>query len=550
MSRPIRCAIYTRKSSEEGLEQSYNSLDAQRDACAAYILSQAGEGWALLPQTYDDGGFSGGTLERPALQRRLGEIEARRVDVVVVYKVDRLTRALADFARIVEILDQNGASFVSVTQAFNTTTSMGRLTLNVLLSFAQFEREVTGERIRDKIAASKKLGLWMGGIVPLGYRAAGRTLEIVEAEAATVRRIFRRYEELGSVHRLRDELAEAGIVSKRRSDRAGRVIGGKPYDRGALYHLLRNPLYCGDIRHKGVSHPGQHPAIITRETFDAVQKRLDDARGSSDRRRGSNPGGNPVAHLETAGIKAPLTGLIFDADGSRMTPVSARKKGGAVYRYYVSLPLLTGQRGAPGACRINAVRLEQQIARCLALAGLNPADGEITDWTVVRRHLRRVAIGGEWLSLVLAPADALPELDTLRARLGGNADIASSDEGITVRVALERVRRSGGMAAFYPGGATPIERSERDPTLVSALIRAEAWKRRLLDGEAANLATIATAEGVTAAYIARMVRLAFLAPHLKRQILEGRQPAALTLQHLMTRPIPLAWEQQTVFARP
>jgi DNA invertase Pin-like site-specific DNA recombinase len=550
MSRPIRCAIYTRKSSEEGLEQSYNSLDAQRDACAAYILSQAGEGWALLPQTYDDGGFSGGTLERPALQRRLGEIEARRVDVVVVYKVDRLTRALADFARIVEILDQNGASFVSVTQAFNTTTSMGRLTLNVLLSFAQFEREVTGERIRDKIAASKRLGLWMGGIVPLGYRAAGRTLEIVEAEAATVRHIFRRYEELGSVHRLRDELAEAGSVSKRRSDRTGRVIGGKPYDRGALYHLLRNPLYCGDIRHKGVSHPGQHPAIITRETFDSVQKRLDDARGSSARRRGSNPGGNDTGHLETAGVKAPLTGLIFDADGSRMTPVSARKKGGAVYRYYVSLPLLTGQRGAPGACRINAVRLEQQIARCLARIGLIPADGDRTDWTVVRRHLRQVAIGGERLSLVLSPADALPEPETLRARLGGNADIASSDEGITVRVALERVRRSGGMAAFHPGGAAPIERSERDPTLVSALIRAEAWKRRLLDGEAANLATIATADGVTAAYIARMVRLAFLAPHLKRQILEGRQPAALTLQHLMTRPIPLAWEQQTVFGRP
>ena len=549
MSHPIRSAIYTRKSSEEGLEQSYNSLDAQRDACAAYILSQAGEGWALLPQTYDDGGFSGGTLERPALQRLLGEIKARRVDVVVVYKVDRLTRALADFARIVEILDQNGASFVSVTQAFNTTTSMGRLTLNVLLSFAQFEREVTGERICDKIAASKKLGLWMGGIVPLGYRAAGRTLEIVEAEAATVRHIFRRYEELGSVHRLRDELAEAGIISKRRSDRAGRVIGGKPYDRGALYHLLRNPLYCGDIRHKEVSHPGRHPAIIARETFDAVQKRLDEAPGSSARPRGSNPKGSPTAHLETPGIKAPLTGLIFDAAGSRMTPVSARKKGGAVYRYYVSLPLLTGQRGAIGACRINAVRLEQQIARCLARIGLVPADGEITDWTVVRRHLRRVAIGGERLSLVLAPADALPEPDTLRARLGGNADITSSDEGITVRVPLETARRSGGMAVFHPGGAAPIERSERDPTLVSALIRAEAWKRRLLDGQAANLATIATAEGVTAAYITRMVRLAFLAPHLKRQILEGRQPATLTLQHLMTRPIPLAWEQQA-FGRP
>src|SRR5204863_6119674 len=258
----VRCAIYTRKSSEEGLEQEFNSLQAQREACEAFINSQRHEGWVCLPKAYDDGGFSGATMDRPALRQLLADIAAGRVDTVVVYKIDRLTRSLADFAKIVEILDARGASFVSVTQQFNTTTSMGRLTLNVLLSFAQFEREVIGERIRDKIAASKRKGMWMGGVPPLGYRAENHKLVVIDSEAEIVRSIFRRYTELGSVGLLKEELDARGINSKSWTSGAGRVIGGKPFSRGAIYLILRNRSYRGEIVHKGQSHPGEHIPII------------------------------------------------------------------------------------------------------------------------------------------------------------------------------------------------------------------------------------------------------------------------------------------------
>ena len=264
-----RCAIYTRKSSEEGLEQDFNSLDAQREACEAFIKSQAGEGWRLLRQHYDDGGLSGATMERPALQRLLTDIREHQVDVVVVYKVDRLTRSLADFAKMVEIFDAQGVSFVAVTQQFNTTTSMGRLTLNVLLSFAQFEREVTGERIRDKIAASKRKGMWMGGNPPLGYDARDRQLLVNEAEAATVRDIFERYLRLGSVRLLKRALDRDGVCSKQRVSASGRESGGRSLSRGALYNLLSNPIYIGEIRHKGTSYPGQHTPIISRDVLGA-----------------------------------------------------------------------------------------------------------------------------------------------------------------------------------------------------------------------------------------------------------------------------------------
>ena len=269
-----RCAIYTRKSSEEGLEQNFNSLHAQREACEAFIRSQAGEGWRLITTAYDDGGFSGGTMERPALQRLLVDIRERLIDTVVVYKVDRLTRALADFAKMVERFDEHGVSFVAVTQQFNTTTSMGRLTLNVLLSFAQFEREVTGERIRDKIAASKRKGMWMGGMAPLGYDVCERRLVVNPAEAETVRGIFRRYLKLGCVRRLQEELQRAGIVSKVRITRSGKQSGGNPFSRGALYALLANPVYIGEIRHKRERHPGQHEAVVNRELWEHVHERL------------------------------------------------------------------------------------------------------------------------------------------------------------------------------------------------------------------------------------------------------------------------------------
>src|SRR5438309_1242916 len=317
-----RCAIYTRKSSEEGLEQEFNSLAAQREACEAYIRSQRHEGWVLTRYRYDDGGFSGGNIERPALQRLLADIGAGRIDIVVVYKVDRLTRSLADFARLVEIFDAQGVSFVSVTQQFNTTSSMGRLTLNVLLSFAQFEREVTGERIRDKIAASKKKGMWMGGNPPLGYDAQERKLIVNPAEADTVRGIFALYLELGCVRAIKETIDRRRWTTKRFMTAAGRMQGGRPFSRGHLYRILSNPLYLGRIAHKGQLHLGQHEALIESETWEAVQAQL---------------AANTAGHRRRGGAKAPslLAGLLVDSAGARLPPSHAVQTGRR-YRYYIS----------------------------------------------------------------------------------------------------------------------------------------------------------------------------------------------------------------------
>ena len=327
-SRRLRCAIYTRKSSDEGLEQAFNSLDAQREACAAFVLSQKHEGWSVLPALYDDGGYSGGTLERPALQRLLADIADGKVDVVVVYKIDRLTRSLFDFAKIVEAFDARGVSFVSITQQFNTTTSMGRLTLNVLLSFAQFEREVAGERIRDKIAASKRKGMWMGGLPPLGYDVRDRKLVVNQEEAKTLLHIFRRYVELRSVRALKAELDTAGIRSKRRTFADGTVYGGHKLSRGALYLMLQNRIYRGEITHKGNAYPGEHKAIVERALWDKVQVVLAE---------------NRVSRTTGSDAKYPslLAGLAFDDSGERLTPTHAVKKG-TRYRYYVSKSLITG----------------------------------------------------------------------------------------------------------------------------------------------------------------------------------------------------------------
>src|SRR5256714_9664176 len=317
--KAVRCAIYTRVSTDQGLDQDFNSLDAQYDASQAYIRSQAHAGWALLRGKYDDGGFSGGNTERPALQRLLQDIRTGKVDVIVVYKVDRLTRSLADFAKLVELFDQHNVSFVSVTQQFNTTTSMGRLTLNVLLSFAQFEREVTSERIRDKIAASKRKGLWVGGIAPLGYESKDRKIVVVEEEAERVRTIFRRYLELGSLNLLMVDLRERGIVTKVRSLKTGQTVGGIPFTRGPLAHLLRNRFYIGEVAFKGEVLPGEQPAILDRDLFDAVQAKLNDQRNTHTVTRGKSD--------------ALLIGRIYDDRGNRMTPSHARK-GGTKYRYY------------------------------------------------------------------------------------------------------------------------------------------------------------------------------------------------------------------------
>jgi site-specific DNA recombinase len=323
----VRCAVYTRKSSEEGLEQEFNSLDAQREACEAYITSQKHEGWTALATLYDDGAYSGGTMDRPALQRLLDDIRAGKVDVVVVYKVDRLTRSLADFAKIIEVFDAQRVSFVSVTQAFNTTSSMGRLTLNVLLSFAQFEREVTGERIRDKIAASKRKGMWMGGQPALGYDVKERKLVVNEAEAETVHNIFRRYLELGTVRALRDDLGARGVVSKCRTAADGSAYGGRGFSRGGLYLMLKNRIYRGEIVHKGKAFPGEHAAIVDEDLWRRVQSHLEENR--TDRREGDKT-------LEPS----LLAGIVFDATSEPMTPTHAVKKG-TRYRYYISQRLIT-----------------------------------------------------------------------------------------------------------------------------------------------------------------------------------------------------------------
>ena len=347
-ARRLRCAIYTRKSSEEGLEQAFNSLDAQREACAAFILSQKHEGWTVLPTLYDDGGFSGGTMDRPALQRLLDDIRAGKVDVVVVYKIDRLTRSLFDFAKIVEAFDARGVSFVSITQQFNTTTSMGRLTLNVLLSFAQFEREVAGERIRDKIAASKKKGMWMGGLPSLGYDVQNRKLVVNEEEVLTVLHIFRRYVQLRSVRALQAELDAAGIRSKQRILANGTPYGGQKLSRGALYLMLQNRIYRGEITHKGNAYPGEHPALVDKVLWDQVQAIL--AENRVNREVGSY-------------AKQPslLAGLAFDETGERLTPSHAVKKG-TRYRYYVSRSLIIGTaKDRSKGRRIPAANLESLV---------------------------------------------------------------------------------------------------------------------------------------------------------------------------------------------
>jgi DNA invertase Pin-like site-specific DNA recombinase len=332
----VRCAIYTRKSSEEGLDQDFNSLDAQREACEAYIVSQRGEGWEALPSHYDDGGFSGGGMERPALKQLLSDVGAGQIDAIVVYKIDRLTRSLSDFVKMVEIFDAREVSFVSVTQSFNTTTSMGRLTLNVLLSFAQFEREVTGERIRDKIAASKKKGMWMGGPAPLGYDAVNRKLIVNREEAKTVRRIYRKYAEVGSVRKLKEELDAEGILSKVREGRNGRRWGGRPFSRGALYLMLQNRIYLGETTHKGNSYPGEHEEITSRDLWEKVQEIM--AANRVSRRAG---GGAQSSSL--------LAGILYDSSGNRMTPSHAVKKGKR-YRYYLSNSLaIKNKKTAPGS---------------------------------------------------------------------------------------------------------------------------------------------------------------------------------------------------------
>ena len=384
----VRCVIYTRVSTEYGLEQDFNSLDAQRDAAEAYIRSQAHDGWTLVRTRYDDGGFSGGSTDRPALQQLLADISDGKIDVVVVYKVDRLTRSLADFAKLVELFDSHNVSFVSVTQQFNTTTSMGRLTLNVLLSFAQFEREVTSERIRDKIAASKRKGIWVGGMVPLGYTVRDRKPVIVEEEAERVRLIFNRYMELGGIGPLLTDLRKRKIHTKVRELSTGRTIGGIPFTRGSLGHLLRNRFYIGEVSYKGEICAGEQPPILDRALFDAVQAKLADQRNSEQVKRASS--------------EALLIGKLFDDRGNRMSPSHARK-GGRKYRYYIASPLIQGTPERLGAVtRVPAADLESAVVN--AVRQHLGAEATVSAAKLIAEHVDRVTVGPDEIAVSLRVA--------------------------------------------------------------------------------------------------------------------------------------------------
>lgn len=524
-----RCALYTRKSSEEGLDQDFNSLDAQREACAAYVRSQKAEGWKAVPDLYDDGGFSGGTMERPALKRLMADIAAGRVDIVVVYKIDRLTRSLADFARMVELFERHQVSFVSVTQSFNTTSSMGRLTLNVLLSFAQFEREVTGERIRDKIAASKARGMWMGGAVPFGYDRAPdgtRTLVVNEAEATTVRLIFEAYLALGSVHALERHLLAEGIRSRLTISAKGTSRGGVPFSRGALFHLLRNRIYRGEIVHRGKVHPGLHPAIIEAELFDAVQSRL-----TSQTRRTPSPNGK-VSH-------SPLTGRIVDADGAPMSPAAAYGRHDKLYRYYVSAPLQQGGKRAahdPHPRRVAAAPLEALLIERLSQLMPHQArqqDPERLDPVRALDLIRKVELreGRLLISLLTNDLAAI----TPRLHDGEQALADPSDPGRIILILPLHLSTSRGRTEIVGGDKA---RSRPDPTLIRALRQAHAMVER----DRTGLPVLEIAPGTP--HRNRLVRLALLAPDLQQAILTGRQPPGLTLAGLLDGRMPILWTEQ------
>ena len=507
-----RCAIYTRKSSDEGLDQQFNSLDAQRESCEAYVLSQAGEGWIALPKLYDDGGYSGGSMQRPGLQELLADIRRGRIDVVVVYKIDRLTRSLADFARIVEQFDKHEVSFVSVTQAFNTTSSMGRLTLNVLLSFAQFEREVTGERIRDKIAASKAKGMWMGGLPPLGYdppSCSDRMLLVNEQEAVTVRSIFVRYLELGSVHTLVRDLAQQGVVSKVRTRADGSTSGGQPFSRGALFHLLNNRIYRGEIVHKGEVYPGLHEAIVRAEMFDKVQRRLDN---------------NRVERTTTTSRTSPLAGKLFLANGERLTPTHTRGAGGQAYRYYVPFSKQRGQRDGAPAIRLPAERFEQLLRSILdriTETGRDPLE-----------HLQRVDLHEDRLSLYLPSMLRM----TVRKSLRAEDHLEVIDDHI-IRLSVPWQLPSGEIEV---AGIRPPVR--RDPVLINALRAAHAMLTHDASGRPLLLKV------PSPRYERRLARLAFLSPALQAAIIDGRQPVALTLAKIVRGKLPICWKEQEKWA--
>jgi site-specific DNA recombinase len=488
--KPVRCAIYTRKSTEHGLELEFNSLDAQRDACEAYIKSQASQGWRALPQLYDDPAYSGGNLDRPALQQLLKDIDAGRIDVIVVYKIDRLTRSLADFAKLVEAFDAKSISFVAVTQQFNTTTSMGRLTLNVLLSFAQFERELSSERVRDKVAASRRKGKWTGGTVPLGYDAKDKKLVVNKAEADTVRYVFRRYLELQSFAKLVEDLDRKGIVTKRRDTKVPKYQGGIPFTYGPLAHFLKNRLYIGETGHKDKWFRGEHAGIVDRKTFDQVQQLL----GSKAAERKAS----------RSASEALLLGKLYDDRGNRMSP-SYSIKNGIRYRFYVSSALLRGRKDAAGSvARIAAAEIEGAVLA--ALKAHQQADASDDPPTMIDL-VERAVVTRNRLVITIASGD-LPRQEILIPWTAQQKDARPTIEG---------------------NGSAKDARNE---SLIQWVVRAHAWMHLLQDGTYGSVEELADANNIHPKVVRQNLRLAYLSSEVTSAILDGSQPANLSLARI------------------
>ncbi len=549
----LRCAVYTRKSTEDGLEQEFNSLDAQYEACAAYALSQRHEGWVLNEERYDDGGFSGGNMDRPGMKRLLADVAAGKIDIILLYKIDRLTRSLADFSKIVEVLDKAEASFVSITQSFNTTTSMGRLTLNMLLSFAQFEREVTGERIRDKIAASKRKGIWMGGQVPLGYKVKDRKLVVVPKEAEQVRHIMERYVALGTVPALIQELGRDGYRTKVQQRSSGPHKGGCVYRRGTIYHLLSNRIYRGMTVHKEEAFPGEHDAIVDQKLWDKVQAtREGHTTGSSKRRRVNEP--------------SLLIGLLSDQYGRPMTPShSGKSRKAQRYRYYTTRP--DALDGKP-ACRVSATNLENIV--CEQLAAKLCDDGFLLDLlgddiseTGLVQKVRKQA---DLTSAQLRSGSAASKAELLAAlvkgvRLGEEAvEVTLNGDWLARALGLEgaapasdmlmltipafRSRSGHQLKLVVPGSdQTDIEPAKHDMKLIALLAEAMEARDLVLANPEMSMNALAKREGRCRTRLAKLVGVSCLDPDIITAIVEGRQPRALTVARLM-QVLTLEWSQQ------
>ncbi len=585
-SKTFHCAIYTRKSSEEGLEQDFNSLQAQREACEAYIASQKHEGWKAVSTPYNDGAYSGGTMDRPALRQLLADITAGKVDIVVVYKVDRLTRSLMDFAKIVEIFDRQNVSFVSVTQQFNTTTSMGRLTLNVLLSFAQFEREVTGERIRDKIAASKKKGLWMGGFVPLGYRPDERTLVIHKKEAEVVRTIFTLYCEIGSVAKVEAELVSRGIQRpKSRAVTSGRAYGGRPFTRGEIYKLLSNPIYVGEIGHKGQRYDGQHPAVIDRNTWAMARTRLTT---------------NAHARHIQLGARDPslLAGLLYDEKGTRLTPTHTNNHGKR-YRYYAQQSSQGRKRGRPREgehrWRIPATEIENAVidrlikqladhqwllkycctvdtiaARRSVLAKAKELAGRIRSESrgalreILLTLLSRVTLGEAEMQIDvrrtgltaafgtvenIRSADEKPDLQSGAHIRTAEADGSRLKDALAISIPMKLGRRGVEMKLILDPLGHTSETPKPDKVLIKMIANAHQWWEDLITRRFPTMRALAQAYDKDERYVARVLQLAFLAPTMVETIVVGTQPVEMMAQRLITQPdLPPSWTDQSNFS--